>query len=395
VRTLSIDQARRIALGAQGFAPARPAGRADVRHLRRVLEANSVVQVDSVNVTARAHYLPFWSRLGDYDVDRLDDLLWRDRECFEYWGHAASVMPHRVHRLMRYRMDRTHPWTGVRRLAEEHPGYVEQVLEEVREDGPLTVGELADAGQRGGPWWGWSNGRMALDWLFTTGAIAIAQRDRAFTLHYDVPERVIPADVLAAEPASVEEAHRELLYLGAKAHGVGTLADLADHFRLKLTPSKRAAAELVAAGRLEEVQVRGWDQPAYLDPEATLPRRIGARAVLAPFDPVVWFRDRAERLFDFHYRIEIYVPKPQRTYGYYVLPFLLDDRLVGRVDLKSDRQAGVLRVPGAFAEPGEDRVRVGRELAAELREYAAWEGLSDVVVGSKGDLVPALRAALD
>lgn len=393
MRTLTIDQARRIALGAQGFGRPRPSGRVDVRHLRRVLETNSVVQLDSVNVAARAHEMPFFSRLGPYDVDRMLDWLWDGTENFEYPGHEASVMPLRVHPLLRYRMQRAHPWRSAQRILEEHPGYVDDVLAQVAASGPLSVRDLADAGSRRGSWWGWNIGRVALEWLYVSGALAIHHRDRAFTLHYDLPERVLPPQVLAMPAATRPQAHRELLLLAARGQGVGTVHDLADHFRLRTREARAAVDDLVAAGALEPVRVRGWDEPAYVLPDVVVPRRVRARALLSPFDPVVWFRPRALRLFDFHYRIEIYVPKPRRLYGYYVLPFLLDDRLVARVDLKSDRQAGVLRVLGAWAEDGVDRVRVARELADELRLFASWRGLTALDVADHGDLATALRAA--
>ena len=395
MRSLTIGQARRYALGAQGFADARPAGRVDVRHLRRVLALNSVVQLDSVNVSARAHYLPFFSRLGAYDTDRLDDWLWRSRENFEYPGHEASVLPVTLHPLMRWRMARAHRWSSVERLATEHPTYLDQVLSAVSEAGPLSVSDLESSGTRGGSWWGWNAGRVALDWLYVKGELAVHHRDPQFTLHYDLHERVIPDEVLALGTPTEVEAQRRLLLLAARAHGVGTARDLNDHFRLPITTSRELLADLASEGELVEVHVEGWRDPAYLHPEAVLPHRIEARALLSPFDPVVWFRERAERLFDFHYRIEIYVPREKRRYGYYVLPFLLDDRIQARVDLKSDRQAGVLRVLGSFAEDGVDVARVARELAAELTLYARWQGLGDVAVAPSGDLAPALTLALE
>ena len=394
MRTLTIAQARRVALGAQGFARPRPDGRVDVRHLRRVLGHNGVVQLDSVNVAARAHYLPFFSRLGTYDRDRLDAWLWWSGENFEYWGHEASVMPMAVHPLLRHRMTGIHPWRGVQRLAEEHPGYVDQVLAQVRAEGPLSVSDLEHAGSRGGSWWGWNLGRVALEWLYAKGDLAIHHRDAQFTLYYDAYERVIPPAVRAAPLVPAPDAHRELLLLAARAHGVGTVHDLADHWRIRITDARSALAALLAVGAVEEVRVAGWREPAYLDPAAALPRRIRARALLSPFDPVVWFRPRAERLFGFRYRIEIYVPRHKREYGYYVLPFLLDDRLVGRVDLKADRGAGILRVHGAFAEEGVDRARVARALATELAQLAGWLGLEEIAVADRGDLATALRAGI-
>ena len=390
---MPVERARRIALGAQGFTTPRPAGRVDVRHFRRVLDLNSVVQLDSVNVSARAHYLPFFSRLGPYDAPRLDDWLWRSRENFEYVGHEASVMPLRVHRLLRHKMTGVHPWGGVQRVADEHPGYIEEVLREVAEDGPLSVSDLADAGSRGGSWWGWNLGRVALDWLYLKGDLAVHHRNGQFSLVFDLHDRVIPPEVVAEPDPRRDQALRELLLLGARAHGIGTARDLADHFRVNIREARPLLAELAASGELQEVHVDGWRDLAYLHPEATTPRRVNARALLSPFDPVVWFRERAERLFDFHYRIEIYVPKAKRRYGYYVLPFLLGDTIAARVDLKSDRKAGVLRVLGAFAEDRVDHVHVARELAEELTTFASWQGLGDVSVANHGDLAVALRHA--
>ncbi len=267
MRTIPVERARRIALGAQGFATPRAPGRVDVRHFRRVLDASSVVQLDSVNVSARAHYLPFFSRLGPYDPQRLDDWLWRSRENFEYaFGHEASVMPLRVHRLMRHRMTGTQAWGGVQRAAEEHPGYIEQVLREVAEDGPLSVSDLADAGSRGASWWGWNLGRVALDWLYVKGDLAVHHRDAQFALVFDLHDRVIPPEVVAEPDPPRDEALRELLLLGARAHGIGTARDLADHFRVNIREARPLLAELAAAGELEEVRVAGLARPRLPPP---------------------------------------------------------------------------------------------------------------------------------
>jgi uncharacterized protein YcaQ len=390
--TIPLERARRIALAAQGFTTPRPAGRVDVRHLRRVLALNQVVQLDSVNVAARAHYLPFFSRLGPYDTERLDDWLWRSGENFEHWGHMASVMPVALHPSMRFRMDRE-PGAWSRRLLEERPDFVAEVLAFVAEHGPITVSDLEEP-RPGGSWWGWSDGRLALHWLYLSGQLAIAQRDRQFTLHFDLPERVLPREVLDAPTPPREDQILDLVRAGARAQGIGTAADIADQFRLKLREAGPALEALIRAGELEEVRVEGWPKPAYVHRDARTPRAVDARALLSPFDPVVWFRDRAERLHDFHYRIEIYTPKDKRVHGYYVVPFLLGDTLAGRVDLKSDRQAGVLRVQSAFVEPGCDPVHVARELAAELREFAAWQGLGEVAVAGRGDLARELAHAV-
>ena len=392
MRTLRPDHARRIFLAAQGFGRPRPTGRIDVRHFRRVLGRNSVVQLDSVNVAARAHYMPFWSRLGSYDRDALDRWLWGEN--FEYYAHVASVVPMDLHPLMRYRMVREpRPDSEVGTLIRDHPTYLDQVVAQVRERGPMTVGELHDAGESSGPWWGWSTGRLALYWLTVIGRLAVHRRDNQFAIHYDVHDRVVPDEVLAQPTPTREEAERELLMLAARACGVGTDDDLADHFRILTTRARPLLRDLVAEGRLEQVEVAGWDRPAYLHPEATLPRRMQARALLSPFDPVVWYRPRTERMFDFHYRIEIYVPKPQRKHGYYVLPFLLDDRIAARVDVKADRQSGRLLVQGSFLETG-DPDHVAGALAAELVEHAAWLDVPEVVVVDNGDLAPKLRRAV-
>ena len=352
-----------------------------------------MVQLDSVNVLARAHYLPFFSRLGPYPRERLDRYLWKDREAFEYVGHAASVMPMRIYPLMRHRM-RPRDWSALEEMERERPGFVDEVLDHVRRDGPVRVSDLEDGGKRGGGWWGWGHARYALDSLYLRGDLAIDHRDQQFTLHYDLTERVIPADVRSQGEVPEDRAVEELLVLAARAHGVGTAKDLADYWRIRLRPAQAALDRLVAAGRIVETAVDGWKETAYLDPEATIPRHIHAATLLSPFDPVVWFRERTERLFDFHYRIEIYVPEPKRRFGYYVLPFLLGDRLVGRVDLKADRRRRRLLVPGAFAEDSTDRLAVARTLAEELRVVAGWLDLDDVEVGARGSLTAGLRRAL-
>lgn len=387
MRTLTLSQARRIALAAQGFNRPRPTGRVDVRHFRRAIGDIHLLQLDSVNVAVRAHYMPMFSRLGSYDRDALDRWI-NGPEIFEYLAHVASVLPTPDLPLMRHRMQDRKAYSRSRELMRTHPEYFDQVYQEVAEHGPLTVSDLSDPGSRTGPWWGHGNGKVALDWLYVTGRLTIRGRTPNFVSIYDLPERVFPPELLDVE-VSQEEAERELLLRGAQAHGVGTVADFADYYRL--TNVRGHLEDLVSSGELEAVRVEGWEQPAYLHPSATIPRSIRVRALLSPFDPVVWFRDRTQRLFGFHYRIEIYVPAPQRTYGYYVYPFLLDDQLVGRVDLKADRKASVLRALGTYVEDGHDRDRVGTELAAELRLMADWLGLSEVDVANNGNLAAAVR----
>ncbi len=398
MRTLTADRARRIALTAMGLhRPRPPAGiRRDVRHLRQVLDTVDIVQLDSVNVLARAHELPFWSRLGPHDRPARDRWLWRSRETFEGWIHAASLSSVDVWPLLHHRRAGMAAHQRIRELADAHPGYLQAVRDEVARVGPTSIQTLSDPGERTGPWWGMPRGRLALDHLFMTGELAIHDRTPQFVTQYDLPDRVIPPPARDAEVPPTDEAIRRLLLRAARAHGIGTAADLADHHRLRVPDARPQLDALVRAGLLEEVRVHGWGAVAvYLHPEASTARRFPARTLLSPFDPLVWNRARTERLFGFHYRIEIYVPEPKRVHGYYVLPFLLGDRLVARVDLKADRPTGRLLVRGAFAEadPDLDRAFVARALADELAELGAWLDVPEVVVEDRGDLAPALRAA--
>ena len=393
MRTITVDTARRIALAAQGLARRRPKGRIDRRHFRRAIGDMNLLQLDSVNVVARSHYLPMYARLGPYDVEALDAWTSRSGELFEYWAHEASLVPVAHHPLLRWRMDEPLRWRRYRELIEEHPGYIESVRDEIAARGPLTVSDLADSGERQGPWWGYGRGKIALEALFAQGEIT-AYRNGNFGRVYDIPERVIAKEVLELPTPPAEHAHRELLMLAAEAHGIGTAGDLIDYYRLHGPTVRPLLARLADEGRLEEVEVPGWKGPVYLHPEATRPRSVVGSALLSPFDPVVWNRDRAERLFDFRYRIEIYVPQAKRVHGYYVLPYLLDGRLVGRVDLKLDRKARRLLVQGAFHEDGVDPTAVASRLAADLREMATWLGADEAAVGRRGNLVGRLREAL-
>lgn len=394
--TLSLPQARRIALAAQGFADPAPRGTPGARQLRRVLDRLNVFQVDSVNVVVRAHYMPAYSRLGGYPMSALDRLAGQaPRDLFEYWGHEASLLPVRLQPHLRWRMALGHQW-GVVRWAREHPGFVRWVLDEVRDKGPLTAREIEhDAPRRKDHWgWNWSDVKKALECLFWEGQVTAARRNGSFERVYDLPERVLPAEVVNAPTPDPAEAHRELVRTAARSLGVATESDLKDYYRLKTAPARAAIGELVEAGELIEVTVAGWRQPAYLDPSARLPRRVNAAALISPFDPLIWERARTERLFGFRYRIEIYVPAPKRVHGYYVLPFLMDEQLTARVDLKADRKARVLRIPAAWAEPDAPVEATAERLAAELHRLAAWLGLDLVADPERGDLAPPLRAAL-
>jgi len=393
--SLSPAQARRIALAAQGFADPAPAGEPGRRHLRRVLGRIGLLQIDSVNVLQRAHYLPLYSRLGPYRTELLDALTYRrPRELFEYWGHEASLLPLRLHPWLRWRMADGHAWGGVARVARDHPELIGWVRDEVAGKGPLTAAELeADVPRRTGNWgWNWTATKIALEWLFWRGEVLVARRNSGFARVYDLPERILPAEVLAAPTPPPAEALRELIRISSAALGVATEADLRDYFRLPVAGFRTAVHELVDAGELRPVEVDGWRQPGYLHHQARLPRSIRAATLVSPFDPVVWRRERAERLFGFSYRIEIYTPAAKRIYGYYVLPFLLGDRLVARVDLKADRAAGLLRIPAAWGEP-DAPAETPAALAAELHRLAGWLGLDGVAAPERGDLAGSLAAA--
>ena len=391
---LSNEEARRIALAAQGFADVRPKGRIDIRALKRVMGRVGLLQIDSVNVLVRAHYMPLYSRLGPYPRDLLDDAVYRRRELFEAWAHVASLVPVDCYPLLRHQMHSNVPqWRHFRRWAEANKAYVDAVLDEVRERGPLTAKELDDPGQRRGTWWMRSKGKQALEWHFRCGNLMAHSRPN-FERVYDVTERVLPEAALRQPVVEEREAQREFLMRAARSHGVGTARDLADYYRLPITRSRELLRELTEDGALHEVSVEGWRDVAFIHPDAKAPRQIRARALLTPFDPVVWERARTERLFDFTYQIEIYVPEKKRQYGYYVLPFLLDGELVGRVDLKADRKAGRLHAKGVFVEEGQNERRVAGALAEELRAMADWLELDGVRVGRRGNLSGALRAAL-
>ena len=386
MRKMRNDQARRYALGAQGFIEGRASGRVDVRHFRKVIDQIGLVQLDSVNIFSRAHYMPFFSRIGPYDRDALDDWLWQSGELFEYWGHEASLIPTEHYRLFRWRMARPLSWKRFQELEENHPEYVESVYRQVEERGPLRTRDLEAPGERDtSAMWGWSNGKVALEALFLKGLITASDRPN-FMRMYDLPERVIPKTHREAPNPGHDEALGELLMLAARSMGVATADDLADYYRIRMPAARPVLRRLVEAGDLEEVEVEGWDKTAYLHPEVPLPRWPRGTSLLSPFDNLIWHRDRVERIWDFHYRIEIYVPEPKRVYGYYVLPFLYEGELVARVDLKTDRRRNALQVKGAFAEPDADRRKVGRALRKELASVAGWLDLDDVVVERNGDL---------
>jgi len=395
VETLSHKQARRIALAAQGFADKRPAAPTR-RHLITTIQRLALLQIDSVNVVSRSHYLPLFSRLGAYPRPLLEDLAWgRKPALFEYWGHEASLMPLDLQPLLRWRMEDARQgvgvWGNVAKFLASHRPFIDKALAAIHERGPLSAGELGlgERGQAG--WWGWSEAKRATECLFWAGELTTATRRGTFERVYGLPEEVLPKAIWSAPTPSRAEAHRVLLRRAARAMGVATERDLRDYFRMGLADARRGVAELVEAGDLVPVEVRGWDQPAYLAPDAKRPRGVKANALLSPFDNLIWFRERAERLFDVRIRLEIYTPAHKRTHGYYVLPFLQGEAITARVDLKADRKAGLLRVLSAHREPEANAETVAL-LATELRLMAAWLGLAGVAVAPSGDLSAALAA---
>lgn len=395
---LTVLQARRIALAAQGFTRPRPGLESEVtaRQVGRVIDRLGLFQIDSVNVLARAHYMPLFSRLGPYDVELLHRAAGRGpRRLFEYWAHEAALVDVRLWQAMQFRMQTgERMWGGIASIA-ERPDFVEWVFEEVRDRGPLTARQIEhDAHRERENWgWNWSQVKFALEYLFHQGRVTAARRNASFERVYDLPERVIPRAQLDAPPLTAAEAHRVLVQHAARALGVGTAQCLRDYFRMDPAQTSIAISELVETGELLPATIAGWKRPAFLHHEAVQPRRVQARALLSPFDPLVFERTRTEKLFDFRYRIEIYVPADRRIHGYYVLPFLLGDRLVARVDLKADRASGTLIVHGAWAE-GHAPEHTARELAAELGRLADWLGLASVSPPGKGDLAGELTSAL-
>lgn len=414
--TLSLSEARRLAIASQGFRTRPP--KPSVTHLRKLASRLHAFQIDSVNVLVRAHYVPAFARLGPYPTEWLDLLAYREHELFEYWGHEGCLLPISLYPLMRYRMHK-HSERTQEYMHSEAGSYMARAYAEVAERGPLAAAALSNPGKRGGSWWGWwgsGNGKATLEHLYDAGLIAIAGR-RGFERLYDLSERVIPQTALGAPAPPREEAMKQLICLAAKAYGVGTSTDLTGYFNVdgwrdRMPPgprwtwtnglgpcrakpiAKRLVSELVEQKRLLPVTVEGWKEPAYLHPEARVPRSAEARGLVTSFDSLVWERSRIERLFGMKYTIEMYVPSPKRVYGYYVCPFLLGDTLVARSDLKADRSRKVLIVQSAFLEPGQDPRQVVPNLVLELRQVQEWLELERIEVGDRGDLAASLRRAI-
>jgi uncharacterized protein YcaQ len=397
---LTRGQARRIALAAQGFGRPQPGGPVTMRHLQSVVDRLGQFQIDSINIVTRAHYLPLFSRLGPYDPGLLERAAHRaPRRMFEYWGHAASLIDVTLQPLLRFRMQSgfSDVWAGIERVAHQNPDLVRFVRQEVAARGPISARqiEMDEVRDRSNWGWNWSGVKTVLEWLFYYGEITSARRNSQFERVYDLPERVLPAAVLELPTPTPEDSVLGLVRRAARALGVASEFCLRDYFRTRPGMTRDAIAALVASGELQPVTIQGWEaKPHFLWHEAARPRRISTRALLSPFDSMIFERARLERLFDFRYRIEIYVPEPKRVYGYYVYPFLLGEHFVARVDLKADRARGVLRVNSAWLEPGHDPGQVATELAAELATLAGWQGLSAIQVMPRGDLAPVLAAVL-
>ncbi|AZF47029.1 MULTISPECIES: winged helix-turn-helix domain-containing protein [unclassified Pseudomonas] len=399
VLSFSLKQARRMALAAQGFSGRQPPAQIKAAHLNRVIERLGVLQIDSVNAVVRSHYLPLFSRLGRYSPLMLEQAAWsqgRQRSLFEYWGHEASLLPMALYPMMRWRMERAKQGQGIyaqmARFGREQQGTVQRVLRAVEEQGALGAGSLSTREVRAGPWWDWSDEKHALEWLFAAGLVTVAGR-RGFERLYDLPERVFPAGVLQAN-LSEAEAQRGLLLHSATALGVATEKDLRDYFRLEPVDSRQRLAELIEDGQLLNCQVQGWKQPAYCLPAPKVPRNVPASALLSPFDSLIWERARTERLFDFRYRLEIYTPQHKRVYGYYVLPFLHNERIAARVDVRAERANGCLAVHAVHEEERGLDEQGMLALALNLRQMADWLGLQQVVLNCQRPSAARLRVAM-
>ena len=398
--SFSLKQARRLALAAQGFSGRQAPAQVKAAHLNRLIERLGVLQIDSVNAVVRSHYLPLFSRLGHYSPLILEQAAWsqgRRRSLFEYWGHEASLLPLALYPLMRWRMERAKQGQGIysqmARFGREQQATIQRVLQSVEARGALGAGSLSTREERAGPWWDWSDEKHALEWLFAAGLVTVAGR-RGFERLYDLPERVIPGEILQQPVLSEAEAQRGLLLHSATALGVGTEKDLRDYFRLDPADSRSRLAELVEDGQLLACQVQGWKAPAFCLPDPKVPRKVPASALLSPFDSLIWERSRTERLFDFRYRLEIYTPQDKRVYGYYVLPFLHNERIAARVDLRAERANGCLAVHAVHEEEtGLDEEGM-QALALNLQQMASWLGLERVQLNCQRPSAARLRVAM-
>ena len=373
--SLSIADARALALAAQGFDTARPKTKATQRHVDALISRLGVIQIDSVNVLVRSQELPLFSRLGDHNRNAIPKAT-EQQKLFEYWGHEAAHLPVEIHPLFRGKMEaarlgKAKHW-GLTSFYDDNKAFVKRMLKHVEKNGPTTSRELSTRTEKKGTWWDWDEAKVALEYLFLTGQLMSRGRGTDFARIYDTPERVLPEDVLNAPTPSEHDARKQLLVRSAIAQGVATASDLADYYRQKPTTVKPLITELVEEGELRTVAVDGWTEKAFIHRAAKLPKQLHATALLSPFDSLVWCRPRNERLFDFHYRIEIYTPKEKRKFGYYVLPFMMNGEMVGRVDLKADRANSKLLVHSVHTEKGVKRSTINDALNNELRTMASW-----------------------
>ncbi len=396
---MSLDVARRVALAAQGFADPAPANRVDRRHMQRVMSRLRVLQLDSIPVVIRTQYMPFHSRLGPYDSSLLDVIAYRDDEWFEAWAHEASLLPVSSEPLFRWMRDRAMngaTWKHLYEVAQREPAYVQSVLDEVRDRGAITGGELSDPRRVAGDDSGWGSrslGTVALDWLYRIGELGVRRRGN-FEKVFSPIEKIIPADVLGSATPAVDDAQRELIVQSVQSLGVGTASDIADYFRLPIREIRALLPDLVEDGKIIPATVKGWGEPAFADPHAKTPRSIVGSTALSPFDPVVWKRDRAERLWNFEYRIEIYVPEAKRRWGYYVLPVMVDGHLVARIDVKNDREAGIMRLKASHAEDGYCTPESAERVADAMRDLAQFVGAESIDVEQRGDLAKHLAQVI-
>ena len=387
--------ARRIALAAQGFTKQSRETKVGWPKLSKAIDAMHLLQIDSVNVLTRSHYLPLFSRLGAYDRATLDKhtLAKTNRKVFECWAHEASLVPMALHPLMRWRMNRARNGDGnygsFNSFAKTEQAFLANTLRFIEKNGPTTASKIPGAGKSAGGWWGWSKGKLAVECLFDQGLITTSHRD-GFERIYDITKRVVPAEILALPTPDEDEGFQSLILMATEALGIATEIDLRDYFRLPVADARKALNTLLASKKLEQVEVQGWTKPAYVTPNAKRPRKVGGIALLSPFDPLVWNRDRASRLFDFHYRIEIYTPQHKRKFGYYVLPFLYGEDLAGRFCLKADRENEILCVNTSHHDDKHSPAELAKAAATELRRMAGWLGLKDVEIVKKGNLAAAL-----
>ena len=393
LETFSIQEARQIALAAQGFAEPRPKpGTVTIDDLDRVMNTVNIVQIDTINVLVRTQYMPFFSRLGPYSQEMLHKYAYEDRNLFEYYAHAASLTPISHLPFLRHRMAEWKPWRRWNEIMDESPGLLDSMIDEIRANGPMEVADFDNKGQRYG-YWGTSTTKLILETLMFQGTLTTADRKNS-ARRYDFIERVAPESILNIDIPR-DEAHRQMMKLAISSLGVATDQDLADYYRIRRAEAQAAIKSLLEQGEIQRVEVEGVDVPTYALPDIAPPSNpLQTCAIVSPFDSVAWFRDRLERFFDFYYKIEIYVPPKKRRYGYYVMPFILGDRFAARVDLKADRQKSILRVPGAFLEDDSNEDETAHHLAAELRQIANWLNLNRIVVGRRGNLIPALRSAV-